>query len=348
MIYDWLQIDAFRHPFWLYLAPLPVLLLIVEVRRRAPGVILLSTGSELRRLNPRGLSWRRHLPAVCRCLGLLCILVALAGPLNGFRVRHDRADVVDIMLCVDVSSSMAERDFRIGNEEANRLDVTKVAVANFIENRRIVPEDRFGVDRVGLILYAGIAWTACPLTLDYGVLSHEVEQVHLASTRDNAKSGTDIGSAIGLAVRRLSKSEARSKVIVLLTDGLNTRSELDPITAARLAAEFDTRIYTLGVGPLPDAQKMGRIRAMARTQGDTVDEAMLQEIAQIGSGAYYRATDQASLEEAYQAISELEATEIDAADVYEYDEAHVPWILLASLALGAAVYGRRLWCEVLP
>src|SRR5690606_18182058 len=110
------------------------------------------------------------IPALLRCLGGLCLIVALAGPLNGFRVRNDQADVVDIMLCVDVSSSMAERDFRIGVEDANRLDVTKIAVANFIENRRIIPEDRFGVDRLGLIFYAGIAWTGCPLTLDYVVL----------------------------------------------------------------------------------------------------------------------------------------------------------------------------------
>ncbi len=348
MMLDWFYFDALRHPLWLCLAPLPVLLLLAEVFRKTPGVLLMSTGAQLRRLSQRGRSWRRHIPALLRCLGLLSLVVALAGPLDGFRVRKERADVVDIMLCVDVSASMGERDFFIGTEKANRLEVTKVAVANFIKNRRIVSEGRFGVDRLGLIFYAGIAWTGAPLTLDYVVLEHEIEGAKTASNRERHKNGTAIGSAIGLAVRRLSKSEAKSKVIILLTDGMNNRNELDPITAAQLAEAYGIRIYTLGVGPLPDAQRMGQVLAPAYAAGDSVDEAMLKKIASISGGDYYRATDTASLEEAYAAISALERTDIEAGDVYEYDEAHVPWILLAALMLGGAIYSRRIWFEVLP
>ncbi|MCF6285321.1 MAG: VWA domain-containing protein [Candidatus Hydrogenedentes bacterium] len=348
MIFDWLHFDTLRHPLWLCVGLVPLLLLLAEVRSKSSGVLEISTGAQLRRLNPGRRAWRRHIPAVLRCLGLLGLVVALAGPLDGFRVRKERADVVDIMLFVDVSASMGERDFHIGTEKANRLEVTKIAVANFIENRRIVPEGRFGVDRLGLIFYAGIAWTGAPLTLDYVVLEHEIERAKTASNRERHKNGTAIGSAIGLAVRRLSKSEAKSKVIILLTDGMNNRNELDPITAAHLAKAYGIKIYTLGVGPLPQAQRMGRVVAPAHTTGDSVDEAMLKRIAKESGGGYYRATDTASLEEAYAAISALEATDIEAGDVYEYDEAHVPWILLAALMLGGAVYSRRIWFEVLP
>jgi len=348
MMFDSLIFDTLRHPAWLYLAPLPLLLLVAEIRRRPPGVLVISTGSVLRRLNPRARSARRHIPALLRCLGLLCLLVALSGPLDGFRVRADRANVVDIMLCVDVSSSMGERDFRIGTEEASRFDVTRIAVANFIESRRLAPADRFGVDRLGLIFYAGIAWTGCPLTLDYAILEHEIAEARPVSERERHKNGTAIGSAIGLAVRRLSQSEARSKVIVLLTDGMNNRNELDPITAAHLAEAYGIRIYTLGVGPLPEAQHLGQIAAPARAGRDTVDEEMLKQIAEVGGGAYYRATDAPSLEKAYRAINALEATEIETGDIYDYDEAHLPWIVLATLGLGGAVYTRRRWFEVLP
>ena len=344
----WFGFNSLQQPAWLWFAPLAVLLLVWECRMKAPAAIHLSTGDRLAALVRERQSWARFVPPVLRCAGLLLLLVALAGPLHGFRVRAENADVIDIMLCVDVSTSMAENDFRIGFKPANRLDVTKIAVANFIESRRLSPEDRFGVDRLGLILYAGIAWTACPLTLDYGILEHEIGRVEPVAERERNKSGTAIGSAIGLAVRRLSQSEAKSKVIVLLTDGVNNRGELDPVTAAQVAKAYDIRIYTLGVGSVADAQQMGAISAPARNRGDLVDEATLRRIAETTGGSYFRATDVASLEESYKEINELETTNIDAGTVYEYDEGHMPWLLLGALFLGTAVYSRRVWFEVLP
>lgn len=345
--FDPFTFNALTQPAWLWLAPLPVLLLIAECLMKAPAAIRLSTGDRLVRLVEQRPSRARYLPPLLRCMGLLLLLLALAGPRNGYRIRPENANVVDIMLCVDVSSSMAENDFFIGVEPANRLDVTRIAVANFIQNRRLTPEDRFGVDRMGLILYAGIAWTACPLTLDYGILEHEIARAEPASDQDRGKNGTAIGSAIGLAVRRLSLSEAKSKVIVLLTDGVNNRFELDPLTAAQVAAAYGIRIYTLGVGPVGDAQQMGAVTARAR-RGNLVDEGALRKIAAASGGAYFRATDRDSLEQAYREINSLEATEIEAGDVYEYEEAHLPWLVLGALVLGSAVLSRRTWFEVLP
>lgn len=344
----WFMFTAFSQPGWLWLAPLPLVLLALELGTRAPATIRISTADRLARQAGDRPSAARIVPPVLRCAGLLLLIVALAGPLNGFRARGERAGVVDIMLCVDVSSSMSEQDFYIGAQPANRLDVTKIAVANFIQNRRIVPEERFGADRLGLILYAGIAWTACPLTLDYAILEHAIERAEPASQQDRGKNGTAIGAAIGLAARRLSQSEAKSKVMVLLTDGVNNRFELDPMTAAQIAADFGIRIYTLGVGPVKDAQQMGSVTARARTRGQLVDEAALRRIASLTGGAYFRATDVGSLQQAYQEIDRLETTEVDVGSLYDYQEAHAPWIILGGLVIGASALSRRAWFEVLP
>lgn len=342
------QFNALEQPEWLWLAPLALGLLLWEWRSRPPSVIRISTGDQIAGLLRDRLSLWRYLPPLLRCAGLLLVLLALAGPQNGYRIRPESASVVDIMLCVDVSSSMAQSDFFVGIEPANRLDVTKIAVGNFIENRRLTPEERYGVDRLGIIFYAGIAWTGCPLTLDYDIVEHEIAYATPVADGNRAKSGTAIGSAIGLAVRRLSQGETKSKVIILLTDGVNNRNELDPITAAQIAKAYDIRIYTLGVGPVGDDQQMGAVSSRARSRGNLVDEATLRTIAKTTGGSYYRATDMASLEEAYREINSLETTEITAGDLYEYEEAHLPWMILGSLVLGAAVLSRRAWFEVLP
>lgn len=347
-VIDWFSFKALQQPAWLWLTPLLLVLLVAEWRAKAPASLRMSTGARLAHMIRERRSLARFLPALFRCAGLGVLLLAMAGPLNGFRQRAEHADVIDIMLCVDVSSSMAATDFVIGSEAANRLDVTKIAVANFIKSRRLAPDDRYGVDRLGLILYAGIAWTVCPLTLDYGILEHEIGRVETASERDSAKSGTAIGSAIGLAARRLSQSEAKSKVIVLLTDGRNNRFQLDPMTAAQIAAAYDIKIYTLGVGPVEAEQQMGNVKAVARSRGDLVDETSLRNIALATGGSYYRATDLDSLEQAYKEINALEPTEIDSGEIYDYEEAHIPWILLGMTLLGMAVFSRRIWFEVLP
>lgn len=348
MVFDLFSFKALQQPAWLCLAPLLLVLLIAEWRAKAPASLRMSTGARLAHMIRERRSLARFLPALFRCAGLSALLLAMAGPMNGFRQRGEHAEVIDIMLCVDVSSSMAATDFVIGSEAANRLDVTKIAVANFIKSRRLAPDERYGVDRLGLILYAGIAWTVCPLTLDYGILEHEIARVETASEHDTAKSGTAIGAAIGLAARRLSQSEAKSKVIVLLTDGRNNRVQLDPMTAAQIAAAYNIKIYTLGVGPVEVEQQMGNVTAQARSRGDLVDEESLRAIATATGGGYFRATDLDSLEKAYKDINALEPTEVDSGEIYDYEEAHIPWIVLGAALIGAGVFSRRIWFEVLP
>jgi len=338
------RFDALSSPWVLALLAGVAALLAAELFARAPGAVTISTGETLAALRGSTRDALRRVPAVLRALGLAMLVVALAGPKNGFQVRKDRADVIDIMLCVDVSGSMRQADFRMGGQPVDRLFVTKEAVRDFIQSRKDRDEDRFGLDRVGLVLYAAYAWTGCPLTLDYGILEHELDQASI--TNDERSNSTAIGSAIGLAVRRLSQSETKSKVIILLTDGLNNAGELSPMTAAKLAKEYGIRVYTIGAGST-EPGRIGGFGIFSR-QSQPIDEEALKKIAAETGGKYYRATDLETLREAYAEINELERTEVEGNDYYEYKEAFVPWAAVGGLLLLASILGRRTWFEPVP
>ncbi|MDQ1257930.1 MAG: hypothetical protein QG656_2538 [Candidatus Hydrogenedentes bacterium] len=342
--------NVLMHPAFLTaLAAVPVLF-AAELLARAPGVLTVSTGETMAEAAAGRRARWRWLPALLRAIGLALLIVALARPLKGFQPRKERVSVVDIMLCVDVSGSMQAMDFEYGGERRDRLYVTKEAVRDFLESRKVVSTDRYGLDRVGLVLYAGYAWTQCPLTLDYGVLERELDLAQI-DQEDAKKQGTAIGSAIGLAASRLRKSEAQAKVIILLTDGMNNAGEIDPMTAARLAKEFGVRIYTIGAGSRGEAyipqkdllfgERLVRVNA-------PIDEESLTKIAEATGGKYYRATDTESLKGAYEEINQLETTEIEIGDYYEHEEAFVPYAALGALMLATSLFARRRWFETIP
>ena len=338
------QFDALSHPYVLLLIFGVVILLVLEITAKTPGAVSISTGEVLARIQNQKISLLRKLPPLLRAVGLTALIIALAGPLHGYQVRRDRANIIDIMLVVDVSSSMQERDFFEGGQPRDRLFVTKQVVRNFIESRRNRSSDRFGLDRIGLINYAGFAWTQCPLTLDYEILLRELGRTEIM--RDRRRDGTAIGSALGLAIQRLNKSAANSKVIVLLTDGLNNRGELDPISAAHIAAEFGIRVYTVGVGATKSGMSTGF--GFLNRPVETIDEDMLMEIADITNGRYFHASDTEGLQLAYNEIGKLETTEVEIGDYYEFRVAFMPYFLLGGLALLSSITLRRLFFESIP
>ncbi|MBX7259629.1 MAG: VWA domain-containing protein [Candidatus Hydrogenedentes bacterium] len=328
-----------------------LILFVFELVSHAPGAVSLSTGESLKRVSGGMRVTLRRLPAVLRVIALSLLIIALARPIRGLSVQKDSADIVDIMLCVDVSRSMRAADFVQQGQNTSRLDVTKQAVRDFIESRKNTPADRYGLDRLGLVLYAGYAWTQTPLTLDYDILSRDVERAQIeGGGGQQGKNGTAIGSAIGLAVNKLRKSEAKAKIIILLTDGRNNAGELDPITAAQLAKEFGVRVYTIAAGSsdevlVPMENFWGTSVQAARLP---IDEETLRSIADISGGKFYRATDVESLKEAYDEINKLETTKVELGDYYEYKDAFMPWAVAGALAMMASVFGRRLWFEPIP
>jgi Ca-activated chloride channel family protein len=236
-----------------------------------------------------------------RMLAVAALVFALARPQLEHGYETVQTEGIDIMLALDISGSMRAEDFK----PRNRLYVAKQVVGDFIS--------KVNTDRIGVVAFAGKSFTRCPLTLDYGVLRSLLQGLDVGMVED----GTAIGLALANSVARLKDSEAKSKIIILLTDGVNNRGEIDPATGAQLAAAAGIRVYTIGVGkkggaPVPVVTPDGR-KVYARNPDGTLymtqlDEDMLKDIAGKTGGKYYRATDERALDEIYQRILEMEKT----------------------------------------
>jgi len=264
-------------------------------------------------------AWKRYGKLALRLLALTLLAFALARPQTGRSKHTEYAEAVDIMLVLDTSGSMQAQDF----EPKNRLFVAKEVIKEFIAKRT--------TDRIGLVVFAADAVTQCPLTLDYGLLTKLVDQVDFGMLDD----GTAIGMGLASACNRMRTSEAKSKVIVLLTDGQNNAGMVDPATAARVAQSLGIKVYTIGVGtrgraPIPiDDPVFGR--RLISVDVD-IDEVTLRKIAELTDGKYFRATDRQELEGIYTRIDELERTKVASETFVEYTE-RFKWLLIPALGL---------------
>lgn len=281
-------------------------------------------------------SWRARLAWVSlalRSLMILLVVLALARPQKGRSSQEVESEGIDILLALDISSSMKAEDFK----PQNRLYVAKETIKDFIAGRKH--------DRLGLVVFARQAFTQCPLTLDYGVLLDFLHQVDFGMVED----GTAIGMALITCVNRLKESQAKSKVIILLTDGVNNAGEVDPVTAAGAAQAFGIRVYTIGVGqpgaalyPYDDPVFGRRYVYMP----NEIDEASLAKIAELTGGRYFRAKTEKMLSEIYKKIDELEKTKIKVKEYRQYDERFWPFALgglgffLAEIFLANSLFRR--------
>lgn len=317
----------FLEPLWLLAALAgPAVVAAAWLREKRGRAVVFPGLSRTRRIPG---SWRarlRLLPAVLAGLGLVAASVAMARPQRGSLRRNVTTRGVDIIVALDVSGSMAAEDF----QPQNRLAVAKRVVADFVSHR---PDDR-----IGLVVFAGQSLTKVPPTTDTGMLLNQLDDVHL----DMLPDGTAIGSGLATALTRLRHSKAKSRIVVLVTDGGNNAGEIDPATAADIAAAMGVRVYTVGVG------KGGRVPIPARVQdpftGRTVtrtvmadvevDEALLKAIAERTHGEFFRATDSHSLKSIFARIDRLEKSEIKVFSYRRYRELFHPF-LLASAALSA-------------
>ena len=308
------DLTRFEDPLWLIgllILPAVVYWHILESRRGLAS-IRFSQVDEVKRRVPVTMRGRlRPALLVVKLLGLGVLVMAMARPQAGTQLIDLSADGIDIMLTLDISSSMEARD--LGS--ASRLEVAKKVVADFVAGRVS--------DRVGMVVFAAESFTQCPLTLDYDILLEFLKDIRIA---EEAWDGTAIGMALINACNRLRDSDAKSKVVILLTDGVNNAGEIDPMTAAAAAAAIDVRVYSIGVG----RQLSATSQAGSRVE---FDEEALREIANRTGGKYFHANSEEKLQEIYAEIGELEKTEVTSQVHVDYSDRFSAWIWFGLLLL---------------
>ena len=311
---------SFKDP-WFFLLLLLIPLLVYRHLRSRRGALRFSSVDALKKISPSWTVRGMHVLLILQCLTILFLVTALARPQKGKAETKISTEGIDIMLAVDVSGSMLAEDFQVGGEHHNRLYAVKQVVRDFIKKR---PNDR-----IGIVIFAGRPYTLCPLTLDHGWLIQQLERAEVGMIED----GTAIGSGIAVCTNHLRESNAKSKVIILLTDGRNNAGRVDPITAAEAASALGIKIYTIGAGtrglaPFPTRDFFGN--KVYRQVKIEIDEDTLRKIADKTSGMYFRATDTDSLQKTYKKIDEMEKTKIMSAEYLEYREFY-PYLLLSAL-----------------
>lgn len=308
---------SFSRPALLLLLLLPLAWWWWRRTRRSPG----TRYSDLRLISMvRETAWVGRLPTWCRGLAFTAWIVAAAGPRLGGAQVEIRKEGIAIVIAVDISSSMLAEDFA----PSNRMEVAKHQAIDFIKGR--------AADRIGIVAFAGEALTQVPITVDYPVLEQAVGDLHVGMLED----GTAIGTGLATAINRLKEAPGKSRVVLLLTDGVNNRGTVDPRTAAAAAAAFGIKVYTIGVGtegeaPIPTGRGLSGFRYEVLPV--EIDEELLRDIASTTGGRYFRAKDSEALSRIFKQIDGLEKTPIRVTRYVKYDEIAKPLVLAGLVAL---------------
>lgn len=326
----------FASPYYLWLLALivPMIAYYVWRVRQGGAAIQISTVEGVLRAPKSVRYYLRHVPFVLRTAAYALLVVALARPQNIEQNVRTSTEGIDIMLSIDVSGSMLARDFK-----PDRITAAKEVAASFIS-------DRVG-DRLGLVVFAGEAFTQSPLTTDQSTLQTLLARIRSGLIED----GTAIGNGLATAINRLRESEAKSKVIILLTDGINNRGEIAPMTAAEIARAQGIRVYTIGVGsrgtaPYPAVDMFGNMTFI--NQKVEIDEKALTEIARLTGGRYFRATDKEKLQAIYDEINQLEKSRVEVTERITYHELFLGWVLAALALLTAELLLSNLVLKRIP
>lgn len=315
MIFDYFENITFGQPYFFFLLILIPVLIGWEVikGKNRQASFSVSSVSGLQDIS----SWKNifhHIPFVLRMLTLVCIIVALARPQTRNDEQLTEGEGVDIVLCIDVSGSMTAQDFT-----PNRMEAAKKVAEDFVDQRM--------ADRIGIVIFSGESFTQCPLTTDHAVLKSQIEQIRNGLLED----GTAIGSGLATSVDRLRTSNAKSKVVILLTDGINNGGLIDPGTAKEIAKRFSVKVYTIGVGtdgyaPTPVSTPMG---VVMQNEKVAIDEKLLANIAFETGGKYFRAKDNQSLKNIYNEIDKLEKSKVLVTKYSRFAEKFYPFVFVA-------------------
>jgi Ca-activated chloride channel family protein len=322
----------FLHPELLWLLALLPLLAFLYGRAGGAPALLFSTTSLASSLAGARKTRPGTLHFLLRLVVLLLLILALARPQWGSSTTEIEASGIDILLAVDVSGSMEAMDFTLGGRPANRLEVVKKVVDEFIKQR---PNDR-----IGLLAFAGRPYLVSPLTLDHNWLQKRLESLQIGMAED----GTAIGSAIGSGTNRLRDRKSKSRILILLTDGMNNSGRIPPLIAAEAAETMNIKVYTIGAGtrgeaPMPVSDNFGR-RRIVQVQVD-IDEETLTKVAEKTGAMYFRATNTASLSKIYDEINKMETTTRTIKNFESYRELFLFFVLGALILLSLELFQSR-------
>lgn len=331
-----LDIVRFENPRILYLLALLLPMIGYYIYRTIQGraAIQISTTAGLANLGHTYRYWLRHTPFMLRCLVVALVIVAMARPQSAEQHSNSNAEGIDIVMSLDISGSMLARDF-----QPDRIGAAKDLGSKFIIERP--------TDRIGLVVFAGESFTQSPLTTDHVSLVNLLNQIQSGMITD----GTAIGNGLATAVNRLKESDSPSKVIILLTDGVNNSGQIDPMGAAQIAADYGIRVYTIGVGTKgvalsPTVNEWGAVSfVQAKVE---IDEDMLTKIAETTGGQYFRATDNTSLQEIYAQINQLEKSKVEVENFVKYAEVYHLFLLAALILLMVEIISRYLFLRQIP
>jgi Ca-activated chloride channel homolog len=339
----------FEQPWFLLLALLLPLFWFIGSRFQRPPAIRFAAARIFERATTFRRSWRKSVQNALYYFGCACLIVALARPQFGTATNRIHANGIDIMILLDVSLSMLSEDYSIGTKRASRLEVVKQVTEKFISGR---PDDRIGV-----IAFSGRAYLVSPLTLDHTWLVENLARLSIRRIGDQTaigsslvEDGTAIGSALATAANRLRDKRAKSRVIVLLTDGDNNAGKIPPLTAAEAAAAIGIKIYTIGAGtnglvPFPHSDGFGNTYYSQEYM--PFKEDTCREIARIGNGVFFRAADTKTMTEIFEQIDQFEKTEIQLQKYESYQDIFV-WLLGAGVCLLGATFAlsETVWSKV--
>ncbi|MDP4223853.1 MAG: VWA domain-containing protein [Bacteroidota bacterium] len=320
---------TFANPafLWLLLAVPAMIAFYVLKQHRASAALRMPGLQPFENAGSTFRNYLRHVLFAFRAIIVTLLIIILARPQSVSNFKNVSTEGIDIVMTLDISGSMLARDFK-----PDRLEAAKNVATEFISGRPY--------DRIGLVVFSGESFTQCPLTTDHAVLVNLLREIQSGMIED----GTAIGMGLATAVNRIKDSQARSKVIILLTDGINNMGEIAPATAADIAKTYNVRVYTVGVGtrgmaPYPVQTPFG---TQFQNMPVEIDEGILREIASKTGGMYFRATDNATLSEIYKEIDKLEKSKIDVKQLIRRDEKYMVPALLAFCFLAFEVIGRSL------
>ncbi|MFP5042791.1 vWA domain-containing protein [Parasediminibacterium sp. JCM 36343] len=314
MLYNWWQHNDFAYPWVLpLLSAIPYLIYFqLMTKGKQAGSFTVTTTHFFR----PSLNWKlqlRHLPFVLRCMALVSLIVALARPQEKFTEQQTTGEGIDIILCFDISGSMTGQDFK-----PNRLEAAKAIATDFVQNRP--------GDRIGIVIFSSQSFTLCPITTDHQTVLSQINNIQNGYLTED---GTAIGSGLATSVDRLKDSKSATKIVVLLTDGVDFGGVIPPDIAEKLAKTYNIKVYCIGIGSNQDmgTQEKDASGNTIPSQKLSFNDNLLKTISRETGGQYFAATDQESLEKSYATISQLEKSKIETTTYNHYTESFLPFVL---------------------